>query len=97
MPESQLIWGLLPVAYSLQPLQVWIISAELIACSEGSIVHAGLAVTVDMMVTTCLVTMVMLLVWRTHVVLALVFFLIFGAIEGALFSATLLKVPHGGW
>ncbi|KAK9804634.1 hypothetical protein WJX73_001487 [Symbiochloris irregularis] len=57
----------------------------------------GLAVTVDMMVTTCLVTMVMLLVWKTPVVLALLFFLTFGTIEGALFSATLLKVPHGGW
>lgn len=59
--------------------------------------HAGVAVTVDMLVTTSLVTLVMLLVWQTPKWLALPFFLAFGAIEGAYFSATLLKVPHGGW
>ena len=58
---------------------------------------AGVAVTVDMLVTTCLVTLVMLLVWQTPKWLALPFFLVFGTIEGAYFSATLLKVPHGGW
>ena len=58
---------------------------------------AGVAVTMDMLTTTLLVTLVMVIVWRTPLALALLFLLFFGTIEAAFFSSALLKVPHGGW
>ena len=58
---------------------------------------AGVAVTMDMLTTTGLVSLVMVLVWRLHVVWAALFFVFFGTIELAFFTSTLLKVPHGGW
>ena len=56
-----------------------------------------MAVTMDMLTTTFLVTLVMLIVWQVPVALALLFLLFFGTIEAAFFSSALLKVPHGGW
>jgi len=51
----------------------------------------------DMLTTTGLVTLVMVMVWRLHVVWAALFFVFFMTIELAFFTSTLLKVPHGGW
>jgi KUP system potassium uptake protein len=45
--------------------------------------------------TTCLVTLVIIIVWRKHVLIALAFFCTFIFIEGIYFSATLFKIPHG--
>ena len=56
-----------------------------------------MAVTVDMIVTTHLVTLVMLLIWEVPLWAAAAFYACFTTIEGAYFSATLLKVPTGGW
>ena len=66
-------------------------------CAQHLDVAAGVAVTMDMLTTTGLVTLVMIMVWQLHVALALCFLLFFGTIELAFFSSTLLKVPHGGW
>lgn len=51
----------------------------------------------DMLTTTGLVTLVMIMVWQLHTALAICFLIFFGIIELAFFSSTLLKVPHGGW
>ena len=56
-----------------------------------------MAVTVDMIVTTHLVTLVMILLWEVPLWGALTFYALFTFIEGGYFSATLLKVPTGGW
>lgn len=50
-----------------------------------------------MIVSTTLVTLVMLLIWRTNLLLALCFPLVFGAIELIYLSAVLSKLLEGGW
>ncbi|KAJ7521789.1 hypothetical protein O6H91_19G067900 [Diphasiastrum complanatum] len=56
----------------------------------------GVAVMFVMIITTILMTVVMLEIWKTRV-LALVFFLIFILIEGTYLSAVVIKFPKGGW
>ncbi|KAG2314242.1 hypothetical protein Bca52824_017364 [Brassica carinata] len=55
------------------------------------------AVAVVMLVTTILMVLLMLLVWRCHWLLILVFTVLSLVVEGAYFSAVLLKVNQGGW
>lgn len=50
-----------------------------------------------MIVSTTLVTLVMLLIWRTNLILALCFPIVFGAIELIYLSAVLSKLLEGGW
>ncbi|GLJ23161.1 hypothetical protein SUGI_0437320 [Cryptomeria japonica] len=57
----------------------------------------GVAVIGVMFITTCLVSLVMLLVWNMHFLLILPFLIVFGLIEGVYLSAVLNKVPQGGW
>nr|BAO53206.1 potassium transporter [Cryptomeria japonica] len=57
----------------------------------------GVAVIGVMFITTCLVSLVMLLVWNMHFLFILPFLIIFGFIEGVYLSAVLNKVPQGGW
>ncbi|KAH9320430.1 hypothetical protein KI387_015069, partial [Taxus chinensis] len=57
----------------------------------------GVAVMGVMLITTCLVTLVMIVVWNLHILLILPFFIIFGLIEVVYLSAVLNKVPQGGW
>ncbi|XP_010557198.1 PREDICTED: potassium transporter 1 [Tarenaya hassleriana] len=60
--------------------------------------HAyGLAVTIVMIVTTCLMTLVMTIVWKQRVAAVIAFFICFGSIELLYFSACVYKVPEGGW
>ncbi|KAJ4869525.1 Potassium transporter 9 [Raphanus sativus] len=57
----------------------------------------GTAVAVVMLVTTLLMVLLMLLVWQCHWSLILVFTVLSLVVEGAYFSAVLLKVNQGGW
>ncbi|KAJ3679753.1 hypothetical protein LUZ60_017764 [Juncus effusus] len=57
----------------------------------------GVAVIWVMLITTFLLTIVMIVVWRTNIVLALLFFLIFVAIEGLYMTSLLNKLLVGGW
>lgn len=50
-----------------------------------------------MLVTTCLTTLVIIIVWRRSIFLALCFLLFFGSIETLYISASIIKVPQGGW
>ncbi|XP_076893954.1 potassium transporter 1-like [Bidens hawaiensis] len=60
--------------------------------------HAyGLAVTIVMFVTTCLMTLVMIIVWKQRVVTAAAFLVLFGSIELVYLSSSFFKVPKGGW
>lgn len=60
-------------------------------------VLAGIAEVGVMIVSTTLVTLVMLLIWRTNLLLALCFPLVFGTIELVYLSAVLSKLLEGGW
>lgn len=50
-----------------------------------------------MLVTTCLMSLVIVLCWRKSVFLALAFVLFFGAFEALYFSASLIKFTEGAW
>ncbi|RDY00928.1 Potassium transporter 1, partial [Mucuna pruriens] len=60
--------------------------------------HAyGLAITTVMFVTTCLMTLVMVIVWKQGIIKAIICLLLFGSIELLYISASICKVPEGGW
>lgn len=58
---------------------------------------AGLAVITVMLVTTCLMSLVIILCWRKSVLLALGFMFFFGSVEVLYFSASLIKFREGAW
>ncbi|GMH13370.1 hypothetical protein Nepgr_015211 [Nepenthes gracilis] len=58
---------------------------------------AGLAVITVMLVTTCLMSLVIVLCWQRSTYLAIGFILFFGSIEALYFSASLVKFLDGAW
>lgn len=50
-----------------------------------------------MLVTTCLMSLVIVLCWRRSIAFALCFILFFGSIEALYFSASLIKFLEGAW
>ncbi|KAH6822392.1 K+ uptake permease 6 [Perilla frutescens var. hirtella] len=58
---------------------------------------SGLAVITVMLVTTCLMSLVIVLCWHQSVLLAILFVLFFGTIEALYFSASLIKFLEGAW
>ncbi|KAL0385572.1 UNVERIFIED_CONTAM: Potassium transporter 6 [Sesamum radiatum] len=58
---------------------------------------SGLAVITVMLVTTCLMSLVIVLCWHQSVLLAICFVLFFGTIEALYFSASLIKFLEGAW
>ncbi|GER51526.1 potassium transporter family protein [Striga asiatica] len=58
---------------------------------------SGLAVITVMLVTTCLMSLVMVLCWRRTVLAALAFVAFFGAIEALYFAASFVKFLEGAW
>ncbi|KAE8802466.1 potassium transporter 25 [Hordeum vulgare] len=57
----------------------------------------GLAVITVMLVTTCLMSLVIVLVWNKSIFIALGFLIFFGSIEVLYFSASLVKFHEGAW
>ncbi|KAF8729571.1 hypothetical protein HU200_017513 [Digitaria exilis] len=57
----------------------------------------GLAVITVMLVTTCLMSLVIVLCWNKSIFVALGFLLFFGTIEVLYFSASLVKFHEGAW
>lgn len=57
----------------------------------------GLAVITVMLVTTCLMSLVIVLCWHQSVIVAVCFILLFGTIEALFFSASLIKFLEGAW
>eukprot|EP00253_Pinus_taeda_P035550 PITA_35550 len=57
----------------------------------------GIAVVGVMIVTSCFLTLVMLMIWQTHLLLVVIFVTVFGVIEFIYFSAVLYKFPQGGY
>ncbi|MFQ6668801.1 hypothetical protein Gotur_034320 [Gossypium turneri] len=60
-------------------------------------ITAGTAVVIVMLVTTLLMTLIMILVWRCHWILVLLFTGLSLVVECTYFSAVLFKVDQGGW
>lgn len=57
----------------------------------------GLAVITVMLVTTCLMSLVIVLCWHKNILLAICFIVFFGSIEALYFSASLIKFLEGAW
>ncbi|XVE88506.1 hypothetical protein DITRI_Ditri19aG0074600 [Diplodiscus trichospermus] len=57
----------------------------------------GLAVITVMLVTTCLMFLVIVMVWKRNILGALAFVIVFGSLELFYFSACLAKLRKGGW
>lgn len=57
----------------------------------------GIAVVVVMLVTTILMTLIMLLVWRSNIVWVVLFACVFLVVELVYLSSVLFKVDQGGW
>ncbi|KAI3474868.1 hypothetical protein Pfo_030179 [Paulownia fortunei] len=58
---------------------------------------SGLAVITVMLVTTCLMSLVIVLCWNRSILLAICFIFFFGSIEALYFSASLIKFLEGAW
>ncbi|XP_042498352.1 potassium transporter 6-like isoform X2 [Macadamia integrifolia] len=58
---------------------------------------SGLAVITVMLVTTCLMSLVIVLVWNRSILLAVCFIFFFGTVEALYFSASLIKFLEGAW
>ncbi|KAK3206570.1 hypothetical protein Dsin_020616 [Dipteronia sinensis] len=60
--------------------------------------HAyGMAVITVMFVTTCLMALVMIIVWKQRIISVVAFVVFFGSVELLYISACVYKVPEGGW
>jgi KUP system potassium uptake protein len=57
----------------------------------------GIAVIFDMALTTHFMTLLMVTVWRKHLIFPAMFYTIFAAIELTYVSSAVRKVPEGGW
>ncbi|PIA44090.1 hypothetical protein AQUCO_01700008v1 [Aquilegia coerulea] len=57
----------------------------------------GVAVIWVMLITTCLMVVVMLVIWKTNLILIVLFFTSFLFIEASYMTSLLMKVPQGGW
>ncbi|KAJ4710192.1 Potassium transporter [Melia azedarach] len=57
----------------------------------------GVVVSLVMLITTILLTLVMIMIWRTPAPLVALYFLVFFTMEGVYVSAVFTKIPEGGW
>lgn len=57
----------------------------------------GVAVTATMLIDTLLLSIVMILFWRWNRWLIGALALLFIVVDGTLFAANAIKIPHGGW
>lgn len=58
---------------------------------------SGLAVITVMLVTTCLMSLIIVLCWNQSVLLSICFVVFFGTIEAMYFSSSLIKFLEGAW
>ncbi|XP_059447380.1 probable potassium transporter 17 isoform X2 [Corylus avellana] len=57
----------------------------------------GVVVSLVMLITTILLTLVMIIIWRTHWGLVALYFCVFFVMEGVYVSAVCTKIHEGGW
>ncbi|RDW71230.1 putative potassium transporter 8 [Coleophoma cylindrospora] len=57
----------------------------------------GVCVIFVTFITTCMVSLVAILVWRFNILIVSFFFLVFAALDGVYLSSALTKIPTGAW
>ena len=75
----------------------YIILWSTLHAANGFFLGSGLAIITVMLVTTCLMSLVIVLCWNKNIVFSLGFLMFFGAIEVLYFSASLVKFREGAW
>lgn len=60
-------------------------------------IFSGVVVSLVMLITTLLLTLVMIMIWRTPPILVALYFVVFVGMEGVYVSAVFTKIPEGGW
>ena len=79
-------------------LMVMVIFLVIIFQSSSNLTSAyGIAVTGAMFIDTCLLTILLLQLWKWKPAFALPLLAVFFIVDGAYFAANLTKVPDGGW
>ncbi|RVX08905.1 Potassium transporter 8 [Vitis vinifera] len=91
VPEK-LRWPVLGIA-----ILAAVVGSQAIITGTFSIINQCLAVITVMLVTTCLMSLVIVLCWHKSVILAICFIFFFGSIEALYFSASLIKFLEGAW
>ncbi|GLT90614.1 hypothetical protein SLE2022_085370 [Rubroshorea leprosula] len=72
--------------------------AVILIFGDGNIANAfGVVVSLVMLITTILLTLVMVIIWRTSPLLVALYFSVFFTMEGVYVSAVCTKIPEGGW
>ncbi|GKV33233.1 hypothetical protein SLEP1_g41763 [Rubroshorea leprosula] len=72
--------------------------AVILIFGDGNIANAfGVVVSLVMLITTILLTLVMIIIWRTSPLLVALYFSVFFTMEGVYVSAVCTKIPEGGW
>ncbi|KAH8672443.1 potassium transporter-domain-containing protein [Ilyonectria robusta] len=85
------------------PMANWLLMIGTVAVTgiyntTTSLGHAyGVCVILVTFISTCMVSLVAILVWRIPSFVVIPIFLIFAALDGAFMSAVLTKVPDGAW
>ena len=57
----------------------------------------GVCVIFVTFITTCMVSLVALIIWRISLLIVIFFFLVFASLDGVYLSSALTKVPDGAW
>ncbi|KUJ20933.1 putative potassium transporter 5 [Mollisia scopiformis] len=57
----------------------------------------GVCVIFVTFITTCLVSLVAIIIWRINIFIVIFFFLVFACLDGVYLSSALTKVPTGAW
>ncbi|KAG0646766.1 Potassium transporter 5 [Hyphodiscus hymeniophilus] len=57
----------------------------------------GVCVIFVTFITTCLVSLVAIVIWKINILIVVFFFLAFGALDGVYLSSAVVKVPTGAW
>ncbi|KAH6962374.1 potassium transporter [Ilyonectria sp. MPI-CAGE-AT-0026] len=57
----------------------------------------GVCVSIVTFITTCMISLVAVIVWRISALAVLLFFILFAALDVAFLSSALRKVPEGAW
>lgn len=60
-------------------------------------VHTGLAVVMVMVITSCFLVLIMLMIWKTHILLVILYIVIIEAMEFLYLSSVLYKIDEGGY
>lgn len=71
------------------------ITNELISQFLG--VNTGLAVVMVMVITSCFLVLVMVMIWKTHVLLVMLYVVVIGGMEFLYLSSVLYKIDQGGY